>query len=172
MGVNETEGQAQKLIFEWVNWNVSKYPMLKAIYHIPNEGKRSKAAGAEMKRQGMKSGVSDICLPCASSGYSNLYVELKVGTTKVSDAQREFVNAINEFGGKAVIVYGSDNAIQVIEAYIKGNIDELAIKDNTYPPTKEKQGKEQKKEIVTACGISCRECTNKDCLGKKVSKRR
>ena len=85
MNVTESEDQAQRLIFDWARWQQGKYPQLKAMYHAANEGKRSARAGAELKRQGMKPGVSDICLPYASGKYNNLYVELKVGNGKASE---------------------------------------------------------------------------------------
>lgn len=71
MNVTESEDQAQRLIFDWARWQQGKYPQLKAMYHAANEGKRSARAGAELKRQGMKPGVSDICLPYASGKYNN-----------------------------------------------------------------------------------------------------
>ena len=84
MNITESEDQAQRLIFDWARWQQGKYPQLKAMYHAANEGKRSARAGAELKRQGMKPGVSDICLPYASGKYNNLYVELKVGNNKAA----------------------------------------------------------------------------------------
>ena len=75
----ESEAQAQAAVFDWARWEQSQTPVLKAMYHAANEGKRSVRAGADLKRQGMKPGVSDICLPYAAGGYNNLYVELKVG---------------------------------------------------------------------------------------------
>lgn len=70
MNITESEDQAQRLIFDWARWQQGKYPQLKAMYHAANEGKRSARAGAELKRQGMKPGVSDICLPYASGKYN------------------------------------------------------------------------------------------------------
>lgn len=138
MNVTESEDQAQRLIFDWARWQQGKYPQLKAMYHAANEGKRSARAGAELKRQGMKPGVSDICLPYASGKYNNLYVELKVGNGKASDNQLKFVDMINSIGGKAVVVYGSEAAIELITAYLEGTIDDLEIVSDTYPKEKAK----------------------------------
>ena len=101
MNITESEDQAQRLIFDWARWQQGKYPQLKAMYHAANEGKRSARAGAELKRQGMKPGVSDICLPYASGKYNNLYVELKVGNGKATDNQLKFVDTINSIGGES-----------------------------------------------------------------------
>ena len=169
MSIGETESQAQRLVFSWADWQKSKYPQLKAMYHAANEGKRSRIAGAELKRQGMKPGVSDICLPYASGKYNNLYVELKTGNNKATEDQLKFIDVINALGGKAVIAYGSEAAIQVITAYLEGNIDELDIVSDTYPAEKAKiTERVKKKRFIGFCGIDCRECDNKGCQGRTL----
>lgn len=169
MGLKETEDQAQIRVFQWAKWQQSKYPQLKAMYHAANEGKRSTIAGANLKRQGMKPGVSDICLPCAAGQYNNLYIELKVGNNKASDAQLNFIDRINAIGGKALVVYEADNAIDVITAYLKGEIDRLQIKSNTYPAEKAKiTDRVNMKRFMGFCGQDCRNCENVNCLGRTV----
>ena len=74
-----TESQLQIQIFEWAQLMTGKYPELSLLYHIPNEGKRSIYYGAKLKREGLKSGVPDICLPIPKGQYGGLYIELKVG---------------------------------------------------------------------------------------------
>lgn len=167
MALNETEDQAQIAIFSWAKWNLRKYPQLKAMYHAANEGKRSRIAGANLKRQGMKPGVSDICLPYAAGKYNNLYIELKVGTNKASDTQLAFIDSINEIGGKALVVYGSECAIEAITAYLEGNIDSLGIVSDTYPEEKAKiTDRVNKKRFIGFCGTDCRECDNAGCMGR------
>lgn len=156
MNITESEDQAQRLIFDWARWQQGKYPQLKAMYHAANEGKRSARAGAELKRQGMKPGVSDICLPCASGKYNNLYVELKVGNGKASDNQLKFVDMINSIGGKAVVVYGSEAAIELITAYLEGTIDDLEIVSDTYPKEKAK---------IKQLELVLEEMNLKECIG-------
>lgn len=169
MNMTESEDQAQRNVFDWARWQKGKYPQLKTMYHAANEGKRSVRAGAELKRQGMKPGVSDICLPYASGKYNNLYVELKVGNNKASDNQLKFIDTINGIGGKAVIAYGSEAAISVITAYLEGTIDSLEIASDTYPPEKAKiTERANKKRFTGFCGADCRECNNKGCYGRKV----
>lgn len=169
MGLKETEDQAQIAVFEWAKWQQSKHSALKAMYHAANEGKRSRAAGANLKRQGMKPGVSDICLPYAAGKYNNLYIELKVGTNKASDAQLAFIDKINEIGGKALVVYGADSAIEVITAYLEGDIESLEIISDTYPAEKAKiTERVNKKRFIGFCGTDCRTCDNLGCLGRAV----
>ena len=165
----ESEDQAQRMVFAWAEWQQGTYPQLKAMYHAANEGKRSARTGAELKRQGMKPGVSDICLPCAAGKYNNLYVELKVENNKASESQLRFIDLINGIGGKAVIAYGSEAAIQIITAYLEETIDDLDIVHDTYPAEKAKiTEKVNKKRFIGFCGIDCRTCSNKGCLGRTV----
>lgn len=48
----ESEAQAQAAVFDWARWEQSQTPVLKAMYHAANEGKRSVRAGADLKRPG------------------------------------------------------------------------------------------------------------------------
>lgn len=40
----------QQAVIEWCEWHLGRYPELKSIYHITNEGKRSIAGGAQLKK--------------------------------------------------------------------------------------------------------------------------
>ena len=161
-----SESNEQQLLFEWAYWNKNKYPGIETMYHIANEGKRSASSGRRLKREGLKSGVSDICLPIARCGYNNLYIELKHGKNKATKEQLEFIRLINENGGKALVVYEADNAIEVIKAYFEKRIDELGIVDNEYPAKK----KRVKKKHRGSCGKICEECKNTGCIEKALRK--
>ena len=71
------EEAEQCALMEWAAYNAGKWPELRLLYHIPNEGKRSIRAGARLKAQGLKRGVPDNHLPVARGGYIGLYIELK-----------------------------------------------------------------------------------------------
>ena len=45
-----SEAQEQKAVIEWCSWNSDRFEELKWIFHCPNEAKRSKITGAELKR--------------------------------------------------------------------------------------------------------------------------
>ena len=79
-----------------------------------------------------------------------------------------FIDTINRIGGKAVIVYGSDAAIEVIKAYLCGTIENLDIKSDTYPAEKAKlTDRVNAKRFIGFCGKDCRTCDNMGCLGRK-----
>ena len=59
-----TESEEQQALFEWAERLCFRYPELALLYHIPNEGKRSKATGARLKKEGMKSGDTQSTKSC------------------------------------------------------------------------------------------------------------
>lgn len=117
--MKSSESMHQKTIIEWCEWQKVKYPELDMIFHITNEGKRSKRMGAELKRMGLKRGIPDICLPVPNEKYSGLFIELKADKTKrLSKEQKEWLEKLNRFGYKAVRCNGADEAISVIKDYL------------------------------------------------------
>lgn len=114
-----TEGEEQEALFEWAETMEYKYPELRALYHITNEGKRSKATGAKLKREGLREGVSDNCLPVKRGQYGSLYIELKRRKgSRVSDEQRDWIDLMWELGNAAYICYGWEEAAKCIEEYL------------------------------------------------------
>lgn len=118
--MNSSEAVHQKMIIEWCEWQKTKYPELDMIFHITNEGKRSKRTGAELKRMGLKRGIPDICLPVPNKEYNGLWIELKADKTKrLTKEQKEWLEKLNRYGYKAVRCNGADEAIETIKDYLK-----------------------------------------------------
>lgn len=91
------------------------------IVHIPNEGKRSAAYGARMKRLGLAKGFPDLFIPLALSGYHGLMIELKRDRTrKATSDQKEWINYLNDQGYRAGVCYGAEEAIAEIINYMEG----------------------------------------------------
>lgn len=108
----------QQAVIEWCEWHSGRYPELKSIFHITNEGKRSIAGGAQLKKAGLKSGVPDLCLPCAHGGYHALYIEMKKdGSCKPTEKQKEWIDLLYQQGNFAVVCNSADDAIEIIKAY-------------------------------------------------------
>lgn len=112
------EAQEQQTLFAWAALSVGKYPELALLYHIPNGGSRNKIEAANLKRQGVKAGVPDICLPVARGGYHGLYIELKAGRNKTTEKQQEWLTALERQGYQAVVCYGWEEAKKAIEEYL------------------------------------------------------
>jgi hypothetical protein len=109
----------QQTVAEWAEWSTGKYPELKLLYHITNEGKRSLANGAALKRAGLKKGVPDLCLPCAKGGYHALYIEMKKDKKcKPTKDQKEWLANLNAAGNLAVVCHSADEAIETLKRYL------------------------------------------------------
>ena len=120
-GIAPCEGAEQEALFEWAALQSVRWPELGLMHHIPNGGKRGKAEAARLKRQGVRAGVPDICLPVARGGWHGLYVELKrPDGGRASAEQLWWLDALASCGYKTAICAGWEAAAQVITEYLKG----------------------------------------------------
>jgi len=116
-----TEHDHQCALFAWAALRKD----LALMYAVPNAAKRSMKLAAYMKREGMRSGVPDICLPVARGGYHGLYIEIKRPKSpgkpagKLSEAQKQWLDALKREGYAAVVCFGWDEARGVIERYME-----------------------------------------------------
>ena len=114
-----TEEIEQAALFEWAEWMKSEYPELALMYHIPNGGSRHKAEAAKLKRQGVRPGVPDICLPVPRGRYHGLYIEMKrVEGGRVSKDQKLWLTALAGQGYKCYVCFGCEDAKKVIVEYL------------------------------------------------------
>lgn len=113
-----TEAQEQKSLIEWAKWQEKKYPELKMLMHVPNEGKRSKRYGAELKRMGLKAGFPDLGLFVPRNNKHALFLEMKVGRNKCTDNQKKWIRALMEQGYEVKVCYSAEEAIQIIKRYL------------------------------------------------------
>ena len=102
---------------------VVQYCMYKdiPIFAIPNGGSRNKVEAANLKRQGVKAGVPDLCVPVALHGYHGLYIEMKYGKNKPTDDQKKWIEILNKNGYLAKVCWGADEAIKLIDWYFQKN---------------------------------------------------
>lgn len=92
------------------------------VFHIPNEGKRSKAYAARMKRVGLRSGVPDLMVPVARGDYHGLFIEMKrrnFTPSKLTDSQREWIYTLKANGYAAFVCAGADKAIRCVDWYME-----------------------------------------------------
>lgn len=120
--VRHFEDMEQAALFEWAAY----YPILKWMYAIPNGGNRNPKEAARLKAQGVKKGVTDVCLPIPHSPFHGLYIEMKRrkvdGRSTVTPDQNEFIGAMQMQGYKCVVCYGSEEAIDAIKTYLGDRI--------------------------------------------------
>ena len=115
--MQRTEAGEQEAIIEYCAWK--HIP----VVHIPNEGKRSAAYAAQMKRMGLAKGFPDLFIPVARSGFHGLMIELKRDKkARPTEAQRAWVEYLNRAGYRAAVCHGADAAIEEIKNYCGGKI--------------------------------------------------
>lgn len=118
-----TEHAHQVALFMWASQNLERYPELKWMYAIPNGGERNIAVAGRLKAEGVKTGVSDVCLPVARDGRHGLYIEMKKpkGLTPAgveSDKQKEFGDFLNLQGYSYFCCHHWETARNAIEFYL------------------------------------------------------
>lgn len=119
------ERHSQEALFNWAALATGHHPELATLYAIPNAGgftggfKKNIARVMAMKREGVKSGVPDVCLPVARGGYHSLYIEMKrenEGT--LSSGQKDWAKRLALYGNKVVVAHGFDEAKTMLEEYL------------------------------------------------------
>jgi hypothetical protein len=118
--VKRKESEEQTAIIEWANIMQHRVPELALLYHVPNGGSRNVVEAKRLKAQGVKPGVPDLVLPVARGKYHGLYIELKTLRGRVSDAQKQWIDALRNQGYAAIVCRGADEAIAMIAKYLAG----------------------------------------------------
>lgn len=119
-----SEHQETAAVIQWARVMRSRWNELDLLFHIPNEGKRSRTGAAYMLAEGMKKGVPDLCLPVARGRYHGLFIEMKrIKGGKISMEQEEMILRLLNEGYYARVCKGADVAIRTIEEYLKNELD-------------------------------------------------
>lgn len=115
----QREAEEQAALFRWALLQRGRFPEIDLLYHIPNGGKRDEKEAAHLKRQGVKAGVPDLCLPVARGKWHGLYIELKAGKNKPTEKQQAWIRALAKQGYATAVCYGWEDARQVIMKYLE-----------------------------------------------------
>lgn len=115
-----SEHQLQASIISWWAHTHNLYALPEfALLAIPNGGARDAITGSRLKAEGVRPGVPDLLLAKPVGPYTGLWVELKVGYNKPSDAQFAFIAYLESVGYKASVHWDADSAIKAIEDYLR-----------------------------------------------------
>ena len=114
------EAREQQTLFEWAALMEAMHPELRLMYHVPNGGSRNEREAANLKRQGVKPGVPDVCLPVPRGGKHGLYVEMKARDNKPTAKQREWLDSLGKQGYAVAVCYSWKEAADTITKYLKG----------------------------------------------------
>lgn len=117
----ETEAQHQAAVIKWSEQpEIRKtWPALKLLHHVPNGGSRDAIEARNLKLQGVKRGVPDLCLPVPRGDYHGLYIEMKredKGDT--SPEQDWWIQELTDHGYFAQVCHGYKPAIRLLEWYM------------------------------------------------------
>lgn len=116
--IHTSESDEQIVVFNWAQMMEGRYPELALLHHIPNGGKRSMSEAVRFKREGVKAGVPDICLPVPRGKYHGLYVEMKAADGRVSEYQKEWLSKLTAQGYFTAVCFGAQSAIDTITRYL------------------------------------------------------
>ena len=110
-----SEAEEQATLFRWAAY----VPELKYMFAVPNGGSRHPAEAANLKRQGVKAGVPDVCVPLPKGKYHGMYIEMKVGKNKATDKQLDWLRYLESVGYATAVCYGFKEAKAAIISYLK-----------------------------------------------------
>lgn len=114
----DDESGNQEALFEWAGYNAVQLPELELMYHVPNGGKRDARTAVALKRQGVKAGVPDICLPVPRGEYHGMYIELKTGKNRTTPKQDAWLKRLRQQGYYTAVCYGWQSAAELIQMYL------------------------------------------------------
>ena len=116
--INPTEHEEQSAFFDWLFHR--RADVYELAYAIPNGSNKSVAAAQKFKREGLKSGVPDVCIAMPRGRYSGAYIEFKRRHTGyVSADQRAWLDRLSNRGYCCIVAKGCADAVEFIEAYLK-----------------------------------------------------
>lgn len=113
-----SETSEQQAVIEWASYAQGRYPALKNLYHVPNEGKRSKATAGILKSMGLKPGVPDLILDYPAGVYHGLRIEMKFGSNTPNEDQKDWLRRLQAAGYFVAVVWSATAAIGLLTEYV------------------------------------------------------
>ena len=107
-----------KLQISCVNWFRLQYPKLLLIA-IPNGGKRNAFEAGILKKEGVLAGCPDIFIPVASKSFHGIFIEMKYGSGKLSNNQKNVIPELMKNGYCVQTCYSIDDFIKIINKYFE-----------------------------------------------------
>lgn len=102
-----------------VNWFRLQYPQFSdLLVAIPNGGSRNVIEAANLKKQGVKSGIPDLVLFVQNELMTGLFIELKVGRNKLTENQKKYFELLPKQGYQVEEVRSFDQFRTIIERYL------------------------------------------------------
>ena len=113
-----TEHDEQTAVMEWYrSVGCRRWPDL-FLYAAANAARMSYGAAAYMRSEGRTAGIPDLFAAVQRGGHGGLYIEMKHGKGKLSDAQLATIQRLRANGYRVEVCYSAAEAIRVITEYI------------------------------------------------------
>jgi len=117
-----------------ITWFDYQYPKLsKLLFHIPNGGKRNIREAARLKKQGVRSGVSDLILLIPKGIFHSLCIEMKSESGKLTDNQKEWLKEAENYNNCIAVCNSFDSFRNEIESYLRLDTPSNFDIDNSTP---------------------------------------
>lgn len=106
------EGDIQQACVNWFRYTYQNY----IIFATPNGGTRNAREAAQLKKEGVMSGVSDLIIVIEGAV---LFVEMKTKTNKQTRKQEAFQKAVERLGHRYVVCHSLQEFQLTVERFIK-----------------------------------------------------
>jgi len=110
----QSEHLLQKHLIDRANLHGTTHPALRRLHAIPNGGGRSKSEAGRLRAEGVRRGVSDLCLPAPNAYSHGLYLELKKRAGTPSPDQWDWLTYFHRAGYTALLCNDPETAWQAI----------------------------------------------------------
>ena len=113
--------EEERLQINCVNWFTYQYSQYRALFFaIPNGGSRNIIEAANLKKQGVRAGISDMILLVPGVDSQFLCLEFKTTIGKQSKEQKEFENNISKYStGEYILIRSFEEFKNYIEYYLQ-----------------------------------------------------
>lgn len=104
---------------ECIKWFIYQFPKLAPLlFAVPNGGSRNKIEAANLKRQGVRAGVSDLILLFPRGGHGALLIEMKYGKGRQRKSQKDWQQVTEAAGYRYVICRSLDEFMGEVRNYL------------------------------------------------------
>ena len=116
------ESQLQQACIKWLRL---QYPKVVA-FAIPNGGKRNAREAARMKSEGVLAGVPDLFIAAPRGVHAGLFIELKAGKGRMSEAQTIMRDRLNDAGYCTALC----RTLEEFQSTVKWYVSRPSVADN------------------------------------------
>lgn len=102
------ESQIQRALLSYIAYSAPEV----FVFHVPNGGKRNPKEAANLKKDGVKAGVADLCIMYPNG--KTLFLELKSAKGSQKQSQKDFEVKCKVLGHAYDIAFSIDDGIEII----------------------------------------------------------